>query len=272
MQKDTVQEILHKIAQNKTIIIVFANKQYSKVLGNWIEAINKLNITNYLVISMDEILHRQLNEMHIPSIERICNVELGDIWNHRIKVINEIIECGYNVVHSDADAIWLKNPMQEYIYNQPYDMIFSQGTYWPKNAHKKFGFVLCCGFFYIKANKATLRFIKQVGLDVLKSNDDQVSCNEYMLKHDFSWEIPGKTYIKSFQGVDFTCSEELIRGKNNEFEIAVLPHSKFQRVQDDEKDVYVKHIISEKNSDSIIDVMKKNNCWFVNELDGKNSL
>lgn len=258
-----MQDILSDMSEENTIIVVFANSDYDKILQNWLKAIKKINISNYLIVAMDKVLFEQLQEKNIPSILRICDINHGAIWIHRINIIKEILEYGYNVVHSDADAVWLKNPLYDYIYNQPYDIVFSQGTYWPKHIHKEFGFVLCCGFFYLQANKNTLEFINKVAIDVVSSNDDQVSCNDYMLKNNIQWQIPKNNYIKSFQGIDFKCSNQLIVGSSDLLNIAVLPHSKFQRIQDSDRDIYIKHIISEKKENTIIDVLKRNNCWFL---------
>jgi len=248
---------------NKVKIIVFANYNYLPVLENWLEAIDSLQIENILIISLDQELHKHLQERNIPSLLRVCELDLGKLWIHRVKVILELMETGYDVIHSDADAVWLKNPL-EYLNNIQEDMVFSQGTFWPKDVHKEWGFVLCCGFFYIKNNTRTIKFMKELYKRVLLDKDDQVSCNRILFEKNIQWNIKDKYFLK-YREVPFLCSQEIIVGRGKEISIAVLPHSKFQRVHEKEKEAYVKHIISEKNADSIINILEDTGCLFIDK-------
>ena len=263
--EEVLKDFLLKVVENNTLIIVFANIAYLKVLENWLEAVSRLEIKNFVIISLDKEIYEVMKTKGVNTILRTCQKDLGNLWIHRINVIKEISVLGFDIVHSDADAVWIKNPMQEYVYDQTFDLVFSQGTYWPNHVHEVFKFVLCCGFFYIKSNIQTFSFLKQIALDVLSTKDDQVSCNQYMLQNNITWNLPENTYTKSFRQVKFVCSNELITGSNEFLSIAVLPHSKFQRIKDDDSDVYVKHLMSEKKSDNIIRVLKDNKCWFLNK-------
>ena len=264
-KKIALKNCLDKSVKKNTIIVVFANSSYADIIKNWIEAIEPLNIKNYIVVSMDQRLHDQLLENNIQSIKRECNAELGNIWIHRIEVIKEILGYGYDVIHSDADAVWLKDPLDFYFSKTTYDMAFSQGTFWPKDVHKVWGFVLCCGLFYIKSNMKTRKFIEDISEDVRASNDDQISCNRYLLSKKIKWELPKNTYSLAYQNIKFICSNDIILGNNHSFKVALLPHSKFQRIQDDTSDVYVRHVMSEKNSDNIVESLIKNDCWFLSK-------
>ena len=48
-------------------------------------------------------------------------------------------------VHSDADAVWLKNPLISF-GKTAFDLLASQGTIWPLDVFEQWRFVLCCGF------------------------------------------------------------------------------------------------------------------------------
>jgi len=242
-------------------IVVFANYNYLPVLTNWLVAMNTINVENIMIVSLDKELHNYLKEQHVTSLLRPCELDLGKLWIHRVKVLLELMEKGYDIIHSDADAVWLKDPIA-YLNSIKYDMIFSQGTYWPKDVHEKWGFVLCCGFFYIKNNINTLTFIKELYERVTEDKDDQVSCNRLLMESNVKWNIENK-YILKYNNVEFICSEQLMTGISDNLTLAVLPHSKFQRIHEETKEAYVKHIISEKNSDSIINILEETGCLFV---------
>ncbi len=246
----------------KPLITVFANYNYLHVLENWLAAMRRIHVDNFLIISLDEKLHHHLQEKNISSLFRPCEFDLGKLWIHRVDIILELLEKGYNIIHSDADAVWIKDP-QPYLNKLSQDMIFSQGTYWPLDVHKKWKFVLCCGFFYIKSNKKTLDFMNQLAERVQIDKDDQVSCNRLLMEEGLSWNIPENTYKLTFRDRDFICSTKCIFGKTDTLSAALLPHAKFQRIAEPSDDVYVKHLISEKNSDDIMEVLAENKCKFI---------
>ena len=262
--RNKLNALLQKYSDNKTIIIAFANYQYKEVLDNWIFALERIEIYNYLIISLDKELFKYLRQKNIPTFYYKTGANLNELWINRIRILKDIINKDYNVIHSDADAIWLKNPLSEFFYNQSCEVVFSEGTVWPPDIYEKWGFVLCCGFFGIKSNKATKKLINDVYDDVKKSGDDQVSFNRIIYSHGTKWKIDGH-YKLSFKDKSFLCSKKIIYGTNQYYKTAVLPHYLFQRINEDNKSAYVKHLISEKNSMSVIELLKKNDLYFIKE-------
>jgi len=255
--------IINKVKKkNLTTIIVFANYNYLLVLENWLESVNRIDVNNFLIISLDSKLHNYLIDKNINSRLRPCELDLGKLWIHRIEVIEELLCEGYDIIHSDADAVWLKDP-QPYLANLNQDMIFSQGTYWPLDVYEKWNFVLCCGFFYIRNNKKTKSFFEQLKERVKEDKDDQVSCNRLLLEKKIIWEKPTNSYQLRFRNYSFACSKNIIQGKNSQFSIALLPHYQFQRIPEKSNDIYIKHLISEKNSEDIMDILALNGCKFI---------
>lgn len=222
----------------------------------------KIDVKNYLIISLDEELHVHLQQNNINSLFRACELDLGKLWIHRVDVILELMENGHDIIHSDADAIWLKDP-QSYLQTLQYDMIFSQGTIWPPDVQKEWGFVLCCGFFFLRSNPHTLQFVRELAQRVREDKDDQVSCNRLLLEKNVIWDKPVDMYTIDFRDKQFSCSMQVRSGKSKNLNIALLPHNTFQRVFEEADDVYVRHLIAEKNSDSILEVLEQHGCRFV---------
>lgn len=246
--------------ENKTIILVFANYGYLTVLENWIYFIRKLNISNYKVIALDDRLYEYLKNKNIETTYRPCELDLGKLWVHRVEVIKEFIDEGYDVIHSDADAVWVKNPLVE-LNNTKGDLIFSQGTFWPLNIHSKWGFVLCCGLFVIRNNAKTKTFLNQWSTNVKIYKDDQVSLNNLLDEKKIMWD-ESEFYELEFRNKKFKCFDITLNGKTKDnLAVSMLPHKEFQRIQESSNNIFVKHIISEKNSESILEVLKHNNCF-----------
>ena len=210
----------------------------------------------------DDELYKKLYDKNINVYRMLCNSELGELWIQRTKLIKAVVEEGFNVIHSDADAVWLNNPINEYFINQDYDIIFSQGTFWPQDVHKEWGFVLCCGLYYIRSNERTKKLLSKVKNELEIERDDQVSFNKTLLKENVVWDINTYYYLEH-QNIKFLCSNQPITGNAGDVSILVLPHAKFPRVNDASDLVYVKHILSDKNSVSVIDTLKNNDCYFI---------
>lgn len=245
-----------------TRIVVFANIAYLRVLENWMLAMQRIDIDNYMVVSIDVQLHEHLKARGVSSLLRPCDAALESLWVHRINVLLELMRQGYDVIHSDADAIWLKDP-RAFLEAQKADMLFSQGTFWPKDVHAAWGFVLCCGFFMIRSNRRTLAFFEALAQRVALDKDDQISCNRLLWEKKIVWDEAESSYSLRFHGCECVCSKTPRWGRCGDMTLVLLPHASFQRIFEPSDTVYVRHLISEKHSGDILDVLAKHGCCFL---------
>ncbi|XP_039067057.1 uncharacterized protein At4g15970-like [Hibiscus syriacus] len=74
----------------------------------------------------------------------------------RLMLLTRVIEFGYNVVFTNADVMWLRNPLSKLVAN--FDLSIGCGLY-PIDA-KTFGIEGDGGFFHLKANARTIEFIR----------------------------------------------------------------------------------------------------------------
>lgn len=244
------------------LAVVFSNIDYLQVLENWLAAIKKIHVENYLVVSLDEELHQQLQSREIPSLLRPCVNNLKELWVHRMRVLLELLNENSVIIHSDADAVWIKNPVS-YLQEIDSELIFSQGTVWPLDVHEQWKFVLCCGFFLVRRSAASLSFFNEVFEQVKIEKDDQLSINRLLLKKGIAWEEAKRPYTLRYNQHDFVCSDAIRCGRIGNLSVALLPHSGFQRLFQKAETIYVRHILSPKNSDSILETLEKYDCKFV---------
>jgi hypothetical protein len=259
---EALHSLLEQQAEKNTIIIVFANDAYRKVLDNWLVGMHRLGLDNLLIFALDTDIGRHLDDLGVANLVIDVEPNLGALWIRRMEIVMEVLEAGYDVIHSDADAVWLKNPVQRYFTNPPYDMIFSQGTYWPLDVHEQWGFVLCCGLFYIKSTESTLFALRAMYRQVLGTRDDQIACNRVLRDLGVKWEI-AEEYRLEFNGRPFRCSPEPIVGMVKNLRIMLLPHREFQRIAESADTVYVKHHIAEKKAGSKLAELQASGCYFL---------
>lgn len=274
MTKPVVDSLL-KLAvartKNDTVIVVFANSNYLDVLLNWLIAVHRLGISNYLVISLDEQIHTFLSERGFPSALISLDGSLEELWNLRVQILRELCAHGIHVIHSDADAVWLRDPIPGFFSQHADDLVISQGTIWPEDCLRKQGFVLCCGLFYLRSSAATLTLMEELRKDMVNTRDDQVTLNR-LVSTSITWAWDStKAYQFVFRGRRVICSEDPIRGRASETGLTVmlLPHHLFQRVHMPGRSAYVKHLISEKTAEDKLTSFRNAGCLFL-QRDWKN--
>lgn len=252
----------------RNIVITFCNSAYGVVLENWLIGLKRLGVSNVLVCALDQPLARQLLSQGVPVAFTPCNPALSDIWAIRQGVIHDLLASGFNVLHCDVDAVWLKNPLP-LIESFDADIISSQGTTHPNSCHKAWGHVLCYGFIQLRSNPRAIRLVQQSVAEAAtcESFDDQRHLNEQLLACGMQWSARS-VYQVPCRGGHFTCSPEPILGKNEELglRVVLLPHAQIQRLPNKleaAQDVFVRHPLSPKNAEKKEAVLRKNGCWFL---------
>ncbi|KAE8697095.1 hypothetical protein F3Y22_tig00110633pilonHSYRG00040 [Hibiscus syriacus] len=86
----------------------------------------------------------------------------------RLILLTQVIEFGYNVVFTNADVMWLRNPLSKLVPNS--DLSIGCELY-PIDA-KTFGIKGDGGFFHLKANARTFEFIRTCNLNRVLYPDD----------------------------------------------------------------------------------------------------
>jgi hypothetical protein len=173
-----------------TIIITFIDYAYLPIFNLWYTYFSKLNLNNLLVISLDKEIYAELQERNIKTI--LCEYRIykeeywkdrDEFWKFRLNIIyNIFISSRKNIIHTDSDCIWLKN-IYGLIKDLPYDFIGSIEKGHPHEVSKQYGFVMCCGFYYIKYNEKMVSLFKNIMMQTNLGTDDQSLFNYYMFNN-----------------------------------------------------------------------------------------
>lgn len=161
------------------------------------------------------------------------------------------------IVHSDCDAVWLGNPLP-LIDRCQRDMVFSQGTVWPPDVHAKYGFVLCCGLYYIRKTDHTLVLMSEVEKRIMIDGGDQAPLNRIIDERGYEWAIHDPYQIP-FRDTFFTASREIITSKTGQpISISILPHHLVARKIDViEPCMIVAHPLSDKTGEDKKEVLSR---------------
>ena len=121
-------------------IIVFGNISYSEIANLWLSYIDKLGLLkNVIFIALDNEIVENIKNYEVQTIKAPYDIKtkgLNGFWQFRCEIFLRILDKYGSFIHSDLDAIWLKNP--EIILKEiNADLIFSQGTIHPRPMFKK---------------------------------------------------------------------------------------------------------------------------------------
>jgi hypothetical protein len=253
---------LKKCSINNDVILVLCNSHYKEVLVNWIAAMEQIRVRNYLVIALDQKLFMYLINNNINAYFHRIGNNKKDLWTARLFMVKKVLDLGFNVIHSDPDAIWLKDPQESFFRKNDWNISFSQGTIWPIDIYEKWGFVLCCGLYGIRSTESNRQLVTEIMKEMNNSDDDQTAVNRILFKKGIQWEV-ANPYKTRYKDKEFICSEDPIKGKSHGIDIEVLPHHLFQRIAVD-NEAFVKHLLLERNGKSIMEILKDNQLIFTN--------
>lgn len=243
------------------VIITFVSEAYIPVGRNWLDAVIKLETgCKVMIVALDEMTRDSFPD-GIVSYRPSISGDLDELWIHRMIILRELLDQGIDVLHSDADAVWVRDPLP-LIRSCGTEMVFSQGTIWPPDVHARHGIVLCCGLFYMQSTPAVRAFIAAVQQRVELDKDDQISINRLVDEGLTRWVIR-QPYTIEFGHNVFTASRSVMYAKMvQEPSLSVLPHHSFPRLLTTvDEDVYVGHPLSGKTCADKVKILSALGLW-----------
>ena len=160
---------------------------------NWVRFLEENKISDYEIYSLDLECHQFLLNKGVNSI--LWNYKtkgFTDLCMQRWNIISNLLQNNENVIHSDLDAIWLGNPIEDFIdldYDAYVSTVHDVGAY-PSEIRKKWNMTICCGWVSFKPS-----FKKVIDDFIINHNNyggnDQQKFNFYIdsLKKKLNFKI-----------------------------------------------------------------------------------
>lgn len=264
------------------VIFTVLTQEYIKVGENWIVAIEKLDINNYIVLALDEETYSFCHIRKVPSIlikppvpleydshtkSKSHSDKYAFLLCVRLQVAIYILKLGFKALNSDADAVWLKNPLP-YISGINSSVVFQPASF-PKDVKMNYGFTCCMGFIQFSPEPGLESLLSKVNSNLIEhfSDSDQRAFNQTLADcYSISWE-------KQISKWEHTCIEngwnDPIHGKciKSGLTFTALPHSLFQRhntTVDNVKHAIICHPNSPKEQEAKFEVFNKLGLNFLN--------
>ncbi|KAL6753317.1 nucleotide-diphospho-sugar transferase-domain-containing protein [Haematococcus lacustris] len=129
------REMVQKIAENGMLIVTWANWHYQDFVRTWLSHIKAVGVTGYIVGAMDDHLLQVLIDQKVNTFSMKSGLTLGDFgWGsgtfakmgrEKIKLIRVFLQLGVDVIISDVDVLWLRNPLPYFAQYPDADILTS---------------------------------------------------------------------------------------------------------------------------------------------------
>lgn len=190
-------------------IVIFVDSMLLDVFLNWIIYFSgtcNLNTDQLEIVSMDKNVSDVLNMIGLSESKYSFNLEdvvvsqdlkysrLSVIWFKRMEILGELIMSQFDVIFTDSDALWVRDPVPTIAqFSRSIDIISSRGWY-PQQLREKWGACLCMGFIFIRAGNFGKAFstaiLHQLQYSINQNItvlDDQVAANVVLDAWNITW-------------------------------------------------------------------------------------
>ncbi len=246
------------------VVIAFANSNYAALTDNWLWHVRRVGVDNVVICALDHetFLLAQANGVAAVSVVEVS--ALADLWILRAQVFESLARNGVDFVHSDIDAIWLRDPRPRLLEANA-ELAFSQGTIWPRDIARDWDFVLCCGLFLARATPDVAALFGRIGLRITDERDDQISLNRALREAGAIWDIESVAagrLRREWNGDSFSTFADPLRGRAGALSLALMPHDEFPRLPEPiGPRALVAHPLSPKNAKAKIDRLVELGLW-----------
>ncbi|EPS69405.1 hypothetical protein M569_05360, partial [Genlisea aurea] len=171
----SLEELLSLLSDsNKTIVLGVAGYSYKDMLMSWACRLRRLQVHNFLVCTLDEEAYefailQGLAVIKCPSPP--TDVSFDDchfgtdcfrkVTKVKSRMVLRILKLGYNVVMSDVDVYWFKNPLP-YLASFPPGVMAAQSDEYNSTGPINMPRRLNSGFYHAHSDGATVGALEKV--------------------------------------------------------------------------------------------------------------
>lgn len=171
----SLEVLLSKRADEyKTIVLAVAGYSYKDMLMSWVCRLHVLNVSNFVVCALDDETYDFSILQGLPVFrDKLAprNISYDDchfgtncfqrVTKVKSRVVLEILKLGYNLLMSDVDVYWFKNPLPLLSTFGPAVFLAQSDEYkitGPINLPRR----LNSGFYYAHSDNSTIAALKKV--------------------------------------------------------------------------------------------------------------
>lgn len=160
--------------KNRTIVLAVAGYSYKDMLMSWACRLRQLAVTNYVICALDEETYQFSILQGLPVFRdplSPSNISFNDchfgtkcfqrVTKVKSRIVLKILKLGYNVLLSDVDVYWFRNPLSFLCSFGPAVLAAQSDEYnqtGPINLPRR----LNSGFYFARSNSPTILSMEKV--------------------------------------------------------------------------------------------------------------
>lgn len=179
----SLESLLSVIAdKNKTIVLAVAGYSYKDMLMSWVCRLRSLLITNFVVCALDHDVYQFSLLQGLPVFEdplAPSDISFDDchfgtkcfqrVTKSKSRLVLQILKLGYNVLMSDVDVYWFKNPLP-LLYSFGPAILVAQSDEYKETGPINLPRRLNSGFYFARSDDTTIAGMEKVVKHAASSN------------------------------------------------------------------------------------------------------
>lgn len=185
----TMRSVIEKVIINNTIILSALNYGYRGIMMNWVCNMRHLGISNFVIAALDADLYKFAYTRSLPTYlentifdglnsSLITDATYGSdsfkqLTKMKSRVVVRLLKEGYNVIWSDCDIIYFRNPLQNiWGYNVDLAIQTNAPDNEPMNGRRRIN----SGFYLARSNAPTIKAFEDIIAYASKSRMSEQPC------------------------------------------------------------------------------------------------
>ncbi|XP_062110408.1 beta-arabinofuranosyltransferase RAY1 isoform X1 [Humulus lupulus] len=160
--------------RNKTIVLAVAGYSYKDMLMSWVCRLRHLQIPNFIVSALDEETYQFSILQGLPVFKDVLapsEISFNDchfgtkcfqsVTKVKSRMVLKILKLGYNVLLSDVDIYWFKNPLP-FLYSYGPGVLMAQSDEYKETGPINLPRRLNSGFYFAFSDGSTIAAMEKV--------------------------------------------------------------------------------------------------------------
>lgn len=182
-------------------VLLFIDSTYFSLFHNWVAHYNSScrgHLQALELACMDARVSRNLHSLKMglrcskafnATVSEKSSTDMSRVWMKRVQILSNVLSSGRDVLLSDTDAIWKRDPFLHLSQHAGAHIVASRGWF-PHDLANQWGSTLCMGFIYFRSNPLTQTFVRLLAQHMESSGDeadDQLSLNLLLEQLQVHW-------------------------------------------------------------------------------------
>jgi len=230
--------------------VVFADAAFTEIVRNWLAHLDALGIVRRLVLALDDAAEAAF------SGETVVRLRVTGGWRARLLALEWLARAGIDIICSDADAVWLRDPMP-WLADARFDLVFAPATNRPEPAWRRWGFTVSSGLFAARAGSVAADFLAAVRATGAVGDD---AFNAALLSRGVTWEDREPAYQLG-RSNPMLCFRDTLTGTGEGLRFALLPHHLFPRLPIAAPTARIRHPLGPDAPAGRMATLRAFGCW-----------